>query len=460
MVSTATLCWWHVKVPRNGSNGVEQEDAESAEDGVKREDAKARRADAKVGGVEDRNQQAGFRGLEPPAVFASLWLNSPGLDRWIDLCELCELLLNPERIEGLNRRAQRARRLLPVGAASVSELGGFGDGEEFVDGLEAGEVVSAAAIEHRSLDKINVEEPQGGAEGEAGGESPEAAALADVRVLQDRGVMRGQGVLQVQERFPVGVAVVLLDKDADRRKGIVVHHAAETAGSALEKDVLVDLVVTAVRGSVHEVLEASEVMFEEAEIPVGEVRVFQPGAHEPQAAVDPIALVAEAVLGDDGGEFLLGGRREDLVGVEDEDPFVAKRDVFEGPVFLFWPGSVEVELDDLGAGLLANFDGAVGALGVDHHDLIGPGDGGEAPRQVGGFILDRNEDADGDFGHGGVGKTEPGRGKCEEESEGTEDGVKREDAKARRADAKVGGVEGSNSVNSASSCKIRSGSDD
>jgi len=57
-------------------------------------------------------------------------------------------------------------------------------------------------------------------------------------------------------------------------------------------------------------------------------------------------------------------------------------------------------------------------------------------------------------------KSGPDRKIEQEDAESTEDGVKREDAKARRSDAKVGGVEGSNSVNSASSCKIRSGSDD
>ena len=86
-------------------------------------------------------------------------------------------------------------------------------------------------------------------------------------------------------------------------------------------------------------------MPKEPQIPVRIIGVPQPAAHEHEAAVDPISRRLARVR-DRGPKLCLRLRRQDFVGIEDENPFVAERKVFQRPVFFLRPGAVEFKLDD------------------------------------------------------------------------------------------------------------------
>ena len=79
----------------------------------------------------------------------------------------------------------------------------------------------------------------------------------------------------------------------------------------------------------------------------------EPFPHEHETPVDPITRNLTG-LRDCLGEFLLCFRRQDFVGVEDENPFVMERQVFERPVFFLRPGAIEFELHDPRAQLLGD----------------------------------------------------------------------------------------------------------
>ncbi len=54
---------------------------------------------------------------------------------------------------------------------------------------------------------------------------------------------------------------------------------------------------------------------------------------------------------DRGPKFCLGLRRQYFIGIEDENPVVAERKIFQRPVFFLRPGAVEFKLDDARAKL-------------------------------------------------------------------------------------------------------------
>src|SRR5262249_39862705 len=82
----------------------------------------------------------------------------------------------------------------------------------------------------------------------------------------------------------------------------------------------------------------------------------------------------------------------DLVGIEDEDPVISERKIFQSPILLFWPGAVEMKLFHLCAALLSDLRGVVSALGIDHKNFIRPLNRTKATRQIRRFVFDRNND--------------------------------------------------------------------
>ena len=119
-----------------------------------------------------------------------------------------------------------------------------------------------------------------------------------------------------------------------------------------------------------------------------------------EPGVEEVVAAAQAESGDLGwggeNELLhlageVGGGA--LVGVEKEDPGVLEGDGGEGSVAV---GGVVVEGADVGvgAGGFGGLEGGVGALGVEDVDVVGPGDAGEAAREV--ALLVAGEDEDGD----------------------------------------------------------------
>src|SRR5437588_11920251 len=132
-------------------------------------------------------------------------------------------------------------------------------------------------------------------------------------------------------------------------------------------------------------------MPKKAQIPIWIVGMPQPTSHEHEPTIDPVAGNITR-SGDCFGEFRFRWRRQDLVGIEDENPFVAKLQVVERPVLFLRPGAIEFELHHFGAVLLGDRDRTIDALGIDHENFVRPFHGGEAAWQIGRFIFYWNDD--------------------------------------------------------------------
>src|SRR5690606_34541604 len=104
-------------------------------------------------------------------------------------------------------------------------------------------------------------------------------------------------------------------------------------------------------------------------------------------------------IGYDGGN--LGGRfgGQHLVGVEDEHPLVAERQVFERPVLLLGPDAVEVELDYVGAVVTCDPGGVIRAVGIHDKDFIGPRDRTETTGQINCLIACRDKEGNWNLDH-------------------------------------------------------------
>lgn len=61
-------------------------------------------------------------------------------------------------------------------------------------------------------------------------------------------------------------------------------------------------------------------------------------------------------VGDCLGKFRFGFRRQNFVGIENKNPFVAKLQVLECPILFLRPGTIEFELHHFGAVLLGDRD--------------------------------------------------------------------------------------------------------
>ena len=99
--------------------------------------------------------------------------------------------------------------------------------------------------------------------------------------------------------------------------------------------------------------------------------MFEPSAVEEVAALDAKGYVLGGIVGGVlEAAFEFG--RDALVGVEIEDPGMAKGDVFEAPVLVSGP-VVEGAGGDVRAVLAGELEGAVGAEGIEDMDVVGPG---------------------------------------------------------------------------------------
>src|SRR6266567_8226866 len=128
-----------------------------------------------------------------------------------------------------------------------------------------------------------------------------------------------------------------------------------------------------------------------AKVPIRIVGMPQPAPHEHETTIDPVTSNI-ACLGDCFVEFRFRWRRQNLVGIENENPFVAKRQVLERPILFLWPGAVEFELHHFGAEVLGDRDRAIRALGIDHENFVRPFHTVETARQIHRFIFNWNDD--------------------------------------------------------------------
>src|SRR6185437_2666273 len=102
-------------------------------------------------------------------------------------------------------------------------------------------------------------------------------------------------------------------------------------------------------------------MAKKPQIPVWIISMSEPFPHEHETPVDPVTGDL-ARARDRAPELRLSLVRQNLVRIEDEDPLVAKGQIFQGPVFLLRPGAVELELHDLRAQFFRDPLGPVAAL--------------------------------------------------------------------------------------------------
>src|SRR2546423_11683280 len=117
----------------------------------------------------------------------------------------------------------------------------------------------------------------------------------------------------------------------------------------------------------------------------------QPTSHEHKTTIDPVTGNITR-LGDCFGEFRFRLRRQNLVGIENENPIVAKPHVLECPVLFLRPSAIEFELHHFGAVLSRDRDRIIGALGIDHENFVRPFHAVEAARQIRRFIYDWNDE--------------------------------------------------------------------
>src|SRR6185312_10743062 len=140
-------------------------------------------------------------------------------------------------------------------------------------------------------------------------------------------------------------------------------------------------------------LVASEMMLEEPKVPgLGIAAVSDSSTEEEvlHVEVEAVRLVLAGPPGNLLGQF----GNDDLVGIDDQDPLVAERQIIKGPILLLGIGPIEVKLDDRGAMFGRDFGRLVRALTVHDEDFIGPGQGRQAAPEVLGLVLDGDQDAD------------------------------------------------------------------
>ena len=101
-------------------------------------------------------------------------------------------------------------------------------------------------------------------------------------------------------------------------------------------------------GGDRHLLVAAQAVLEQAQVPALGVAAMADAAAEEEVfhvQIEAVGLVGCGAPGDLLGQLW----DDDLVGVDDQHPFVAEREVVERPVLLLGIGPVEVELDDLRA---------------------------------------------------------------------------------------------------------------
>src|SRR4051812_6482359 len=87
-------------------------------------------------------------------------------------------------------------------------------------------------------------------------------------------------------------------------------------------------------------------MPEKPEIPVRIITVPQPPPKKEKAAVNPIPADLPRLC-DRLRYFFARSWRQNLIRVQNQDPFVPKRESLDRPILLFWPGPVELKLHHL-----------------------------------------------------------------------------------------------------------------
>ena len=146
--------------------------------------------------------------------------------------------------------------------------------------------------------------------------------------------------------FPGRVAIVLLNPDGDRRIGEVIELVHKPKRLALELDVFMGFVVARwSSGRDRHGLVSPELVFEQAQVPgLGIAAMTNAPAQKVilHVQIETVGLIGGRAAGDLFGK--LGNHN--FIGIDDEYPLVAKRQVIESPVLLLGVRAVEMKLDD------------------------------------------------------------------------------------------------------------------
>ena len=94
--------------------------------------------------------------------------------------------------------------------------------------------------------------------------------------------------------------------------------------------------------------------------------------------------------------------RDNLVGIEQQNPVVRERECVQGPLPFFWPTTFIIELNNLRSVCARDFDSFISALRIDYVDLTESESAQccEAPWQVVRFVARRDDHADGQIACG------------------------------------------------------------
>ena len=183
-------------------------------------------------------------------------------------------------------------------------------------------------------------------------EHPFSAKGGSDRALFQALIPKGCGDM----RFPVRVAIVLLDPGVDARIGVVQHIVMQEVASPGQDNVLVDFIVSGIGAGRLDSFVASFLPPKQAHVPTWiETTVPNPFAEKEEPAVDEVSIDFRTRYGD--GDFPAQLRGNVLIGVHDQDPFVPERQVGNRPILFLGKDPIEFELDDLCSPLLRNLDG-------------------------------------------------------------------------------------------------------
>ena len=144
---------------------------------------------------------------------------------------------------------------------------------------------------------------------------------------------------------------------------------------------LVNFIVSRSRVADMQFFVTSQPVPEQSQIPTGIIStVLYPLIEKNEPAVDEIAVRLRLF------QFLLNFRRQFrrdvLVRIQNQHPFIFPRHILQCPVFLFGKFAVPRKLHHRRAALLGEFNGAIRGTGIHHYNFIRPADGLNTSRDV------------------------------------------------------------------------------
>src|SRR5882724_2366032 len=192
-------------------------------------------------------------------------------------------------------------------------------------------------------------------------------------------------------RFPRGIAIMLLNKRSNVWKSVMLHWCRQIFDAAIQQYVLVDFVVSR-RNIVADfnLFISAEPTPEQAQVPTRKITaMIYPTIQKPEPAIEIKSVHVRAANG--MANFAFQFRRDALVGIDDQYPFVLPRNIFQRPILLARQFSVPSKLYNPSPSCLGDRLSSVCAPRINHHDLLRERYAGETVTQVRRFVLNREK---------------------------------------------------------------------